>query len=614
LAALDRQLRFGNSRREALGLNALRAMLEAWHFSSGATFEFGSRSRDYGYLPKITADFHAWFAPVLKATEAYSISRESFAPHVRTALGKKFRGLWTKPGMYDDLERVCRSIRNVGFWREGWIGVKETLRFDGPAMAPDVRARLEGLEKLLRPVDLIQKVRSMILTRGGSRFEMEDVDDEKGAATVSRRREDVALALGQETAKDSAGFQELLPDLTSGDGLLWKFGVGLALGTDDPDGIWNVLTAQFKATEKKVRNSLVLSGFLEGMNTRDSAHVDRLLNEALTDDVLAANFPSLQRSVPIDSRGAARLMKALDTAPAWQFKVLAWGGVSVSIPGADFRTLLRGIAAKPDGFWVAAEILDMRLFADRDKPEGADPEVIATGRDLVEVLDFGELGRNQDHHVGSLIARCLKGPDGLAVTQDLCRRFMHAIVANEIHAYGYDEVIGRLFKVQPVVMLDGFFGGTTDEINTGQKIIEDLVDVNEGNPLDAVSRAEILAWCEQRRAERYRIMASVVTLFRPGGAGEGMAWSDIAQALLDGAPDRLAIVKEYARRFRPHTYSGSLAAAMELALPPLRCLEDDADPAVAAFAKTERTRLRQEIETSRQHETETDRRMDERFE
>jgi len=27
--------------------------------------------------------------------------------------------------MYDDLERVCGSIRSVGFWREGWIGVKE---------------------------------------------------------------------------------------------------------------------------------------------------------------------------------------------------------------------------------------------------------------------------------------------------------------------------------------------------------------------------------------------------------------------------------------------------------------------------------------------------------
>ena len=109
-------------------------------------------------------------------------------------------------------------------------------------------------------------------------------------------------------------------------------------------------------------------------------------------------------------------------------------------------------------------------------------------------------------------------------------------------------------------------------------------------------------------------MASVVTLFRPGAADEGMAWSEIAQALLDRAPDRLAIVKEYAQRFRPHSYSGSLATAMEAALAPLRRLEDDADQTVAAFARAERTRLRQEIESSRRYETETDRRTDERFE
>jgi hypothetical protein len=129
-----------------------------------------------------------------------------------------------------------------------------------------------------------------------------------------------------------------------------------------------------------------------------------------------------------------------------------------------------------------------------------------------------------------------------------------------------------------------------------------------------VSQADVLTWCEQNRAERYPIMASVVTLFRPGAEGGGATWSDIAQALLDRAPDRLALVRAYARRFRPHNYSGSLAAAMEVALAPLGLLENDADPAVVAFARTEMTRLRQEIENARRYETETDRQTDERFE
>jgi hypothetical protein len=87
-----------------------------------------------------------------------------------------------------------------------------------------------------------------------------------------------------------------------------------------------------------------------------------------------------------------------------------------------------------------------------------------------------------------------------------------------------------------------------------------------------------------------------------------------AKALLDRALDRLAVVEEYARRFRTHIYSGSFAAAMEVALGPLRRLEGDADTAVAEFAKAEGIRLRQEIERAQRHETETDRQTDERFE
>jgi len=616
LAVVDAQIRSDSVRRKALGLDALRAMLEAWHFSSGASFEFGARSRDYGYLPRTTADYHAWFAPVLKAAEAYAVSTEPFALAVRTILGKKFRGLWTKAAMYDDLERVCSSIHKVGFWREGWIGVKETLRFDSGGMNAEAKARLETLEALLRPVDLVQKVRSMILGGAGSRFEMEDIDGDDGhrAANLVQRRETLAIALGCEAAKDPVAFRSLLPELTSGDGLLWKFGMGLALGVDDPDAMWSALTGQFATTDENARNSLVLSGFLEGLNTRDPTHVNRLLDDALADEALGAHFPSLQRSIPIDQRGAARLMQALDKAAAWQFKVLAWGRASEPMAGSALRALVRGIAAKPEGFWVAAEIVDMRLFTDKDKTNGRDPDVVSAGRDLLEIVDLRELGRNVGHHVGCLIGRCLKGADGVATAQHMCRRFMQAIAANEIYAYGYDELIGKLFKVQPVTMLDGLFGGTAAERKTGLKIIEDLVHGDQPNPLDGVGKTEMLAWCEQDPAERYPMMASVVTLFRQGIENTGLELSEIAQALLDRAPHRLVVVNEYVQRFRPHNYSGSLAAAMEVALAPLRHLEDDAEAAVAAFAKAEGIRLRQEIEKVRQRETESDRQTDERFE
>jgi hypothetical protein len=107
-------------------------------------------------MPTSIPELQAWFAAALKSAEGHAVSTAPVAAQVRAIIAKKFRGLWTKAGLYDDLERVCRAIRKEGFWRDGWIGVKETLRFDAKAMGPQAKARLEAIEKLLRPASLVQ--------------------------------------------------------------------------------------------------------------------------------------------------------------------------------------------------------------------------------------------------------------------------------------------------------------------------------------------------------------------------------------------------------------------------------------------------------------------------
>jgi hypothetical protein len=69
------------------------------------------------------------------------------------------------------------------------------------------------------------------------------------------------------------------------------------------------------------------------------------------------------------------------------------------------------------------------------------------------------------------------------------------------------------------------------------------------------------------------IWVAVQRLGVQAGAKAPLEWSSTAQAVLDRAPDRLAVLKQYVRRFRPRIFSGSLAAAMEAPLPSLRALE-----------------------------------------
>ena len=77
LGVIERLLRSAEAQSLALGLAALGKVLEATHFSSSYRFEFGTRSRDFGYQPRSDADVTRW-----------SWSR----PRVGRALGPDRRG------------------------------------------------------------------------------------------------------------------------------------------------------------------------------------------------------------------------------------------------------------------------------------------------------------------------------------------------------------------------------------------------------------------------------------------------------------------------------------------------------------------------------------------
>ena len=60
-------------------------------------------------------------------------------------------------------------------------------------------------------------------------------------------------ALGKQTAEDDQAFDELLPELVSGDGRLFSFGRGLASGTRNPEATWNALVHRHRRMIHPIR-------------------------------------------------------------------------------------------------------------------------------------------------------------------------------------------------------------------------------------------------------------------------------------------------------------------------------------------------------------------------
>ena len=144
-------------------------MLKCNHFSSDYDFQFGAHSRDYGYQPKNYGELMHWYKTAFAVAEEFALAGNAAA---KAIISGNFRRLWTLAGLRDELEAVAAKFAAQGFWRDGWLAVKRTRFWDEKDKASENYARLSKLGELLRPRDLIQRVKGQVLASNWY-----DVDD-----------------------------------------------------------------------------------------------------------------------------------------------------------------------------------------------------------------------------------------------------------------------------------------------------------------------------------------------------------------------------------------------------------------------------------------------------
>lgn len=130
-----------DARMQQLAVKALEALLETNHFSSSYGFEFGARSRDHGYHPKTHIEINEWYKLSLEHAESVATSNVAISPTVRAIIGRSLRGLWSGSRSHDQIEHISHNFAKLGFWREGWIGAGDALRYDSEGMTEPFQAR-----------------------------------------------------------------------------------------------------------------------------------------------------------------------------------------------------------------------------------------------------------------------------------------------------------------------------------------------------------------------------------------------------------------------------------------------------------------------------------------
>jgi hypothetical protein len=605
-----------NEKRGRLGYLAMKAALESYYFDAVYDFEFGAHPRDHGYWPKDEAEARGWYSQGLVICETLACSEGPAKEFARAALAEQFSSLWNGPRFFDELERAARAISQKGFWREGWLAVRHTMNVSAQPSA-DISARLADLERALRPRDLLQEVRSIVLSKKVTGYGSDEFGDYVDDDPLSKfdRRESISRGLGKAVAQDQNTFDALLPELVSSDGSLWSFGRGLAENTHDPATTWDRLVAQLASLPVENQRVQALRGFLHGLSSTTPELANHLLEGAVEHSTLSKWYPWLAVSIDIDKQGVIRLRRSLTvgSAPISGYRNLSGGRASDPIPGDDFRSLVLEIAAKPEGLPVALDIVYMRLHSEKDR-KSLTPEVIDSGRRLLQQVKFTKGNDREDYDLEEIGRMCLDGDQGAQIVREVCLRLRDAVSTYETFAFRHDGLLNGFLAAQPIATLDGLLGGNAAEIRVGSRIFSDVGRLKV-NLLAQVPKGSLFAWCDLEPKVRYSAVAALIPVFRESKAGGRVRWTARALGLLRRAPDRVEVLKQFVQRFEGGGgWVGSVATSLESRATLLDYLGACDDPILMAYLPEAKTRIRQAIEWHRQMETATDKQADERFE
>ena len=608
-----------NQDKQDLGLLLLDATLEAWHFSSSYEFGFGARPRDYGYEPKTQEEIAAWFDTFIDIVTRLALSDQPIAEKARKLLANNLRGLWTKAGRFDAIEESARKIQAQKAWNDGWIAVREILRYEAKEFSK-VLERLRRLENLLKPYDLLEQARTFALSDQHGPLDLaDDFDDSEAPSAGWHRAEETTRKIGAQVAQSPDTLKALLPELVSTNGVrLRSFGCGLADGCSDKHEMFNMLRVEIEKASPEKRNIDVLLGFLSASAVSDPSFYNSILDTLVRDDILGQFFPAFQTISTIDQRGVERLHEALDLGKAQihTFRYLAFGGAHESIKDDDLAKLLKKILSKEEGIGVAIDILQMRFHDRNDKSPKVPDNLLAVARDVLSMYSFEEKRMrqsNRDYGLAKIARMCLDGKDGVPAATEICQRVAKAVIDRRVFASDYHELIESLAQTQPRVFLEVFLGGNNVQANHQRRLFS--LDIESRTfPLDQIPDDEFLSWCEDDPAVRYPIVAGAIRAFTKSAQTGKLEWKPVVYAIFERAPDLDPILEHLADAIMPRSWSGSRADILLSRAGLFQELYKHDNAKIRAWAKAQYSALQETIQKEREWEEQRARKRDERFE
>lgn len=591
-----------------LGLLLLSGVLEAWHFSSFYGFDFGARPRDYGYEPATYGEISDWYALFINFSTTLAISQNSIACDVQNLLAEKFRVLWTR-GVFNEIEIMANAIIEKNPWSEGWIAVKKIIGFDAKEMSPDILDRLKKLEYTLAPKNLVERANAYVFGNSTFYFDLIDSDESDDYNKKLKNIEKILIQIGKDVVNDQNVFELLLPEAVTNQSYgnkLFDFGKGLAAGCSNEHlAIWAKFRHQLSTVESIQRSYSVLLGFFSELSLTHSDVAQKILDDAVSDEILSECYPSLQFLVEMDQQGLQRLKQSLnnESLPARLYYGLA-RFVSDSIDDDSLCDMIKNIASKKDGLEVAITVL-RDLASNYDKHSHS--EIISNlVCDLLVKVDFDQQNNMDNYYLSELIKIYLVSEKSASTAKIICEKLSKKLSDYNSNPHQHWELLKSLAEAHPKVCLDIFLDGDKkfyfDELNYKKWL------------LSHINNETIINWCEINSTIRYPKIVNFINAYQFDKETNIPELSPLFLNIIDKAPNVIEVLDSFKTTFRPMCWSGSRADIMEKNLSLIIQLKKNENKEVSTWANGEEKLLINEIEWEREREENYNRTRDERFE
>ncbi|MEI8033776.1 MAG: hypothetical protein WCH05_10600 [Chlorobiaceae bacterium] len=534
---------------------ALDAILKTHYFFSMSSYDFGARSRDWGWQPKIHQEVWDWYSAAIEL----AVELEPNLVDVRNILARHVRELWLFDACHDALERAAMIFVKERPWIDGWLAFRAAHRFDGKGMPEEIRLKLEHIIQHLKPSDLLHQARAVVINRANGGWDVADVElDDNDAMRSWEKASLMAQDVGRSLAHDAVVRKEFMGELLVEPHQLRAFecGHGLAEGADDLGEIWREIISDYSIADPTLRNATVLGGFIYGANSRDKTFASSALEDAINDPSLVPVIPYLQGRVGIDEEGIARLRRAIakGVLSSSNFYSIANGVVKDSPPD-HLADLLEDIGALPEGVEIALDILHMYFFQDGKDDRIHCHRLIEVGRNLLVRADFSKKGVLRDFGMHTVIRMCLAGNEAGDTARQVCINILSASESVYISSHDLSYILKALFETQPFIALDTFLLPQPPLRN--HHLFD--ADFGVGTPIEEMDFKILRQWADIDSVLRYPLLGRCISMFGKKNDGEEMEFSSLFLTMLDHAPDKRRFLGNFWDRLHPRSWSGSLA-------------------------------------------------------